>query len=194
MVCESVPKTVSGYSERPSRRCLAADDAREVLDVHLMDDSSFRWNHAEVAERRLAPSKEHVPLAIALVLEVGVERERVGPAEVIHLHRVIDDELHRLQRIHLLRIPAELRDAVSHRREVHDAWNAGEILQEDARGHEGDLLVPGRPACQRADVVGPHERVVLATQQVLEQDFQRERQAPNAREFLLDGRQREVIE
>jgi hypothetical protein len=36
-------------------------------------------------------------------------------------------------------IAAELDDRVAHRGQVDDAWNAGEILQHDARRHEGDF-------------------------------------------------------
>ena len=39
------------------------------------------------------------------------------------------------------------------------------------------VAAPGVPPRQRADVVGLHKRAVLAPQQVLEQDLQRERQA-----------------
>ena len=161
VVCESVPKTVSGYATRPAVRLVAADDAREVLDVDLMDDAGLGRHDAEVAERRLAPAQEHVALAVALVLEVGVQLERVRAAEVIDLHRVIDDELDRLQRIDLLGIAAERGDAVAHRGEIDDARHAGEVLQQDARGHERDFLLDGargRPARQRPDVVGLDER------------------------------------
>ena len=73
VVCESVPKTVSGYAiVRPSS-VVAADDARQVLDVDLVDDAGFGRHDAEIAERRLAPAQEHVALAVALVLELGVQ-------------------------------------------------------------------------------------------------------------------------
>ena len=92
----------------------------------------------------LAPAQEHVALAIAVVLEIGVQRQRVGGAEVIDLHRVIDDELDRLQRIDLLRIAAERDDAVAHRRQIDDAGHAGEVLQQDPRRHERDFLLADR--------------------------------------------------
>ena len=63
--------------------------------------------------------------------------------------------------------------------------HAGEVLQQDARRHEGDFLlgVLGRiPAGEGADVVGLDEGVVLAPQQVLEQDLQRVRQLGDLRE------------
>ena len=176
MVCESVPKQVSGNAHA----VVHADDARQVLDVDLVHDAGLGRHDAEVAERVLAPAQEHVALAVALVLEVGVQLERAGGAEVIDLHRVVDDELDRLQRVDARRVAAERGDAVAHRRQVDHARHAGEVLQQHPRRHERDLAVGVRrgrvPAGQRADVLGLHERAVLAPQQVLEQDAQRERQ------------------
>jgi hypothetical protein len=54
---------------------LAAHNAGEVLDVHLMHDAGLGWHDTEIAECRLTPAQEHVTLAIAVVLEVGVQRE-----------------------------------------------------------------------------------------------------------------------
>ena len=63
---------------------------------------------------------------------------------MIDLHRVIDDELDRLQRIHLLRIAAQRDDAIAHRRQIHHAGHASEVLQQDPRRHEGDFLLANR--------------------------------------------------
>ena len=140
-----------------------------------MHDAGLGRHDAEVAKRRLAPAQEHVAFAVAVVLEIGVERERAGGAEVIDLHRVIDDELDRLQRIHLVRIAAELHDAVAHRGQIDHAGHAGEVLQQDARRHERDFLLADglrRPRRQRLDVGLLDEAGVFAAQQVLEQNFQ----------------------
>ena len=99
----------------------------------------------KLSKRRLTPAQERVALAVAVVLELGVQLQRVGRAEVIHLHRVIDDELHRLQRIDLLRIATERDDAVAHRGEIDDTGHAREVLQEDSRGHERDFLLAAPP-------------------------------------------------
>ena len=97
-MCESVPTSVSGYaSVTPSTSC-ANDHAREVFDVDLVDDAGVGRHDLEVVERTLPPAQERVALAVARELELRVERERVGAAEVVHLHRVVDHELDRLQR------------------------------------------------------------------------------------------------
>ena len=117
---------------------------------------------------------------------------------VIDLNGVIDDELDRLQRIDLARIAAEPDDAVAHRGEIDDRRNAGEVLQQHARRREGDLLLHLRghvPAGQRLNVLGIDEPRVLAAQQVLEQDLQRERQARERRKAgLFERRKAEHVE
>ena len=109
-----------------------------------MDDAGVGRHDAEVAERVLAPAQEGVALLVARELELGVQLKRVGLAEVVDLHRVIDDELDRLQRVDLVRIAAEPRDAVAHRGEIDDRRHAGEVLQQHARRRERDLLLRRR--------------------------------------------------
>ena len=86
-----------------------------------MADAGARRHDAEVVERVLSPAQEHVALAVALELHLGVDQERRVGAVLVDLHRVVDDEVDRLQRIDALRIAAELDDRVAHRGEVDDA-------------------------------------------------------------------------
>ena len=77
-----------------------------------------------------------------------------------------------------------------HRGQVDDGGDTGEILQEDAAGGEGDLLVrhgQGLPAGQRLDVLGAHEPAVLTPEQILEEDLQGKRQPGDAGEVILQG-------
>src|SRR5262249_50185606 len=62
--------------------------------------------------------------------------------------------------------------------EVDDRGDAGEVLQQHPRGHEGDLFVRDLvrvPARQLLDVRGLDDPAVLAPQQVFEQDLERVR-------------------
>ncbi len=115
------------------------DDAREVLEVDLVDDARVGRHDLEVGEGVLTPAEKLVALLVALEFEQPVDAERVMAAELVDLHRVIDDELDGLQRIDLLGIAAETRDRIAHRRKVDDGWHAREVLQEDAARHERDL-------------------------------------------------------
>ena len=147
----------------------------------------------KLAKRVLAPAQEDVALAVARELEVGVELEGVGPAEVVDLDGVVDHQFDRLERVDPRRVAAEPRDRVAHGREVDDRRHAGEVLEQHAGRRERDLLAgAGRrvPVGERRDVGRPDEPPVLVAQQVLEQDPERERQPRHARVAgLLEGRQ-----
>ncbi len=163
-------------------------DAGEVLDVDLVDDAGIRRDDFEIVERALSPAQEGIALAVARELELGVEREGVRTAEVVHLHRVVDDELDRLQRIHTNGISAERDHGIAHGREIDHARHAGKVLEQHTRRHERNLFVGTErriPLRHGANVVGFHERVVLAAQQILEQDLHRVRQTRDARESSL---------
>ena len=65
--------------------------------------------------------------------------------------------------------------------------HAGEILQQNARGHEGNLLRfrAADAARDGVDVGGLHLAAIFVTQQVFEQDAVRERQARNVGNALF---------
>jgi len=128
----------------------------------------------------LAPAEEGVALDIALHFEFGIEGENVGGAEFVNLHGVVDDEFGGEERIDFFRVAAEGADGIAHGGEIHDGWNAGEILEEDAGGHEGDFFFGcaggggGVPGGEGADIVGMNELAVFVAEEIFEQDFERE--------------------
>ena len=161
-----------------------------------MADAGARRHDAEIVERILAPAQELVALAVALELDVDVLRQRVGPGEDVHLHRVVDHQIHRDQRIHLLRIAAQARDAVAHRGQIDHRGDAGEILHQDAGGLERHLLVGLallQPAGDRLRVVHLVAAAVLEAQHVLQQDLQAHRQARDVAQCLRRLGQGEII-
>ena len=115
--------------------------AREVLEVDLVHDAGARRHDLELVEGALAPPQELVALLVAAVLEVDVALERVGRAEHVDDHRVVDDELGGRERVDLGRVAAELGDGLAHRREVDDARHAREVLHDHPRRGELDLRV-----------------------------------------------------
>ena len=179
VVWESVPTSVSGYARILSALLVAEDDPGEIFDVDLMDDAGVRRHHAEIAEGVLPPAQKRIALAVAGELELGIQLKCVAPAEIVHLHGMVDDELDRLQRIDPIGVAAESNHSVAHRRQIDDARNAGEILKQHARGREGNFLLQlcaRLPRGQRLDVFRMHEARVLVPEQILQQDFQRVRQ------------------
>ena len=146
-----------GADDRVGERLAVAllDDPGEELEIDLVADARVRRHGLEVRERALAPAQEGVALAVAGELELGVARDREPRREVVHLHRVVDHELDRDQRIDLLRVAAEFGHRGAHGGQVDDRRDAGEVLQEDPGRGEVDLVARhGRrvPAGDRLDV------------------------------------------
>ena len=168
-------------------RILLEHDPRQVLEVDLVDDPRVRRDDRELVERPLPPAQKGVALLVALELALGVEAEGVARAERVDLHRVVDHELGRRQRVDLRGIAPHLCDRVAHRRQVDDRGHAGEVLHQHARGRERDLLARLRlriPARERLDVLPGDGAVALGAQQVLEQHLQRERQPRDVKALL----------
>jgi hypothetical protein len=163
------------------------DHAGEVLDVDLVNDAGAGRDDLEVVERALAPAEELVALLVALVLDLDVAFERVGRAEHVGDHRVVDDELGGAERVDLGRVAVEVPDRLAHRGEVDDRGHAGEVLHDDARGTELDLLAGFGfrvPAAERTDVVGGDVDAVLGAEQVLQQDLEAVRELVRALDLV----------
>src|SRR5205814_10515313 len=109
-----------------------ANDAREIFQIYLMADARAWRNSLEILKRGLAPTQERVTLHVALKFEFGVQRERIAGAEIVHLHRVVDDEFHGKERSDARWITSDLVDRLAHRGKTDERGNAGEILPERA--------------------------------------------------------------
>src|SRR5256886_3198600 len=132
-----------------------------------MHDADSRRNELESLESLLTPLKKLVTLAIALELHVQIEFQRARRTEEINLNRVIDDQIDRHEWLDDLRVASEPLHSAAHRREVDNQWNSGEVLQNNARNGEWDLLVRGRfrvPFCKRFNIFSPDLVSVPAAQ------------------------------
>ena len=147
-----------------------ANDARQILQIHLMADARSRRHRFEILKRGLSPTQERVTLHVALKFEFGVQCERIAGAEIVHLHRVVDDQFHGKERIDALWIAADFVDGLAHRGEIDDRGNTSEILQKHARGHERNFFVFGarRPRGEGFDVIGAHKPPVFASQKIFQ--------------------------
>ncbi len=76
-----------------------AHDLPEMLQVHLVADAGAGRDDAETVERLLGPAEERVPLTVAPVLPFDVGLVRVRGPEEVHLDRVVDDQVHRHERV-----------------------------------------------------------------------------------------------
>ena len=96
---------------------------------------------------------------------------------------MIDDQIHRSERVDLLRVPVQRLHGIAHRGQVHNRGNSSEILHQHARRAVGNLAVRGallEPACDREDVVLGDGAAILMAQQIFQKDFQRVRKPRNA--------------
>ncbi len=63
--------------------------------------------------------------------------------KLIDLHGVVDDQVGGHERIGAAGVGAHGGKGVAHGGEIDHAGHAGEVLQQDAGGHEADFLVAG---------------------------------------------------
>ena len=170
--------------------------AREVLQVHLVHDAEARRHDAEGVEGLHAPLHEFVALAIAQEFELHVEVERILGAVVVDHDRVVDDQVHRHQRLDGLRVLAHVGRHVAHRRQVGEQRHAGEVLQHDARDDERNLvdaLGVGLPARELGHMLGNDLLAVAVAHHAFEDDADRHRQTIHVRIGLRELGQREEL-
>ena len=153
------------------------DRLGEVFKVDLVADAGAGRHHAEVVEGVLAPFQEHITFHVPFVFAVHVGLKRAGGAEFVDHHRMVDHQIHRVQRVDLLGNAAKAKDAVAHRGKVHHRRNAGEILHQHAGGAVGNLarvLAAKRsPFSEGTDVVEGDGLAILEPQHVFKHHFQR---------------------
>ncbi len=134
----------------------------------------------KIVESHLAPAQERIALDVALEFDFRIFLERIGGAEIIDLHRVVDHQIDRCQRIDLLGIAAQPLHRLAHGRQIDHGGNTGQVLHQHPRRHEGDFFSRfylGIPVGQRFNVGFVDVMIVFLPEQILQQDLQRYRQA-----------------
>ncbi len=170
-----------GDLARAVRVPAARHDRGQVLEVDLVDDAGAGRNDAQVAEGGLGPAQELVALAVALVLALHVEGERVAGAVAVDLDGMVDDQVGRHERVDPGRVAAQLGHGVAHRGQIDHGRDAGEVLEDDPRRHERDLDLGRRPGArlpggEGRDVLLADDAAAGVAEDVLEQDLHRDRQ------------------
>ena len=168
-----------GIGKRLATFSCAKHDLREIFQVDLMADARVRWNDAEIIERLLSPTEKSVAFNVALELDLGILMKCLRRAEVVHLDGVVDDKIAWRKGIDLFRIAAQPLHRRPHGGEIDYRRHAGKILREHSCRHKSDLFFLfgfGLPVGQRRDIVLVHMVAVFASQQVLQQYLERDRQ------------------
>ena len=148
------------------------DNASEVFQVDLVNDTDVGRDDAEVIERLLAPTQELVAFLVTLEFDLDIANQGPVAAEEVDLDRVVDDQVDRDQRIDLVDIAADSFHGTSHRSEVNHGGHAGEVLQDDAIGLERHLVrfdLGGLPTGEVFDVILRNLEVVAIPQDRFEE-------------------------
>ncbi len=121
---------------------LRVDDRRHPLQVDLVHDAVAGRNHFDVLERPACPVDEVEAVLVAPVFHRAVLRERVLlEAAVFHRERMIHDQLHRHDGIHLGRIAAHVRDRIAQPGKIDERRLAEDVVAHDARREPGKVEV-----------------------------------------------------
>ena len=180
MVCESVPTSVSGIATVWPFEPAAARPAPGTRGSPGARCRCRAAPRGSCSKRLLPPAQELVALAVALELDLDVLLE--APAACRSASTCTEWSITRSTGISgLMRRGSPPMRAMASRIAARSTTHghAGEVLQDHARRHEGNLalrLLLGIPLEDGGDVVGRDGAAVLAPQQVLEQHAQRERQ------------------
>ena len=145
-----------------------ADPAEQVLEIDLMDDADAGRHDLQALEGLHAPFQEGIAFAIALELERDVPAQGVGRAIVVHLYRVIDDQVDWNGGFDQPAVAPETPRTRAHRRQVAQQRHPCEILQDDAGDDERqlvDALGCRRPGGKPAHVVFMNPFAIAIAQQ-----------------------------
>ena len=104
----------------------------DKFQIYLVADPSARRHSREVLEALGAPFEEVIAFSIALIFELYVLLKCLWVTELVHHHRVVDDEVHWNLRVDLCCVTAQFADRIAHRCQVNHTGNAGKILQQNA--------------------------------------------------------------
>ena len=156
-------------------RFAAEYDARQVLDIHLMDDPCRRGHYAKITESRLTPTQKGITLGVSTVFQFRIALQRLGLAEMIHHDRMIDHEISGRKRVNPVRITLQTRDRFTHRGEIHHRRHSGEILHQDTGWRKGNLGFATRrrlPPCQRLDIIDGRVGPVFGSEKIFQENLQ----------------------
>ena len=103
------------------------DDTSQVLKVDLVDDTGTWWNDLEIVEGLGAPLKELEALAVPLELQLLVPLPGLGCTCSIHLHRMVNDQVDRAERVDLRWVSTKALHGIAHGRQIDDSWHTTKL-------------------------------------------------------------------
>ena len=169
---------------------------RQIFEIDLVADAGARRHHSEIVESVLSPVQEGIALAVAGKLSGHVAGEGVTSTSKIHCHRMVYHQVHRRERIDLLRIAAHGGHGVAHGGEVNHGGHPGEILHQHPGRTIGDLAT-ARPAfapgSESFHILAGDRTAVLVAQEIFQQHLERTGQPGNVAKSVFSRRGEAVI-
>ena len=135
-----------------------------------------------------SPFQKLIARAVALEFDLHVLPQRIRRARDVNLHRVVDDQINRNQRLDNLRVLAQARHGRTHRGQIDQQRHAREILQDDAGDDEwnfGRAFGVRLPIGQSAHVVFLDLLAVKVAQHRFEHDANADGQLRDRADALL---------
>ncbi len=129
VVCESVPTRLSETLPRRDDLFLGRLPC-EKLQIDLVYDPACSAAQLGSCQRLVAPTQELVTLFVPFKLDFNVFESASG-SKIIHLNRVIDDQVDGNQWIDFLGVSTQCFHSIPHCCEVDDRWYPGKILQHN---------------------------------------------------------------
>ena len=115
------------------------DDAGEVLQVNLMDNTGSRGNDTKVLESLGAPLEESEALLVAVHLEFLVGAKGLLVSKRIYLDGVINNQVDGDTGIDQRGIAAQLLGGIAHGSQINDSGDSSEILKDNTSRLELNL-------------------------------------------------------
>ena len=182
---------------RAVRSCAGPNRLRNMLQIDLMANARAGRDRLEIVQRLGTPFQKVIAFGIALIFDFDILFRRLGMAEFVDHDAVVDDQMHRDQRVDLRRVGFQRGHGIAHRSEVNYARHAGKILQQNAgRAILNFALRLGvlLPIDQRLHILHRNGKAaIFKTEQVFEQHLHRKRQARHIAQFLRNLFDREII-
>mmetsp|Transcript_6441 Transcript_6441/g.18254 ORF Transcript_6441/g.18254 Transcript_6441/m.18254 type:complete len:460 (-) Transcript_6441:349-1728(-) len=119
----------ANHRVRVEEAVLVEHRASQELKVHLVHDARPGGHDAESLKGLRAPLEEAEALVVTFHLDLLVALYRSGvPAGHVHLHRMVNHQIHRNQRVDLLRFVSQGAHRLPHSRQVHHGRHARKVL------------------------------------------------------------------
>jgi hypothetical protein len=113
----------------------------QIFEIDLMHNANPRRHNAKGLKSLLSPFKKLITLPVPLELHVKIQAQRLRPAGKIDLYRVVNHQIDGHKRLDDLRIAIHLRYRRTHSRKIYKQRHSGEILQDNPRHDERNLLL-----------------------------------------------------